>query len=140
MFNSAVQQSLREAFEIGLRQKFGEPVGPVLSWGLDYYPQSDLTPDQLRQFLSIDAGVVVNAIVASKVMPATMNQIRTNTITCALLDDRAGLCRWATEGLNRCASQPAPWPATDLHWRWILDNPSQYIVYCRELKKFLNQL
>jgi hypothetical protein len=140
MPNDMIQRKLTTAFAAGLRQELGEPVGSLLRAVAEYFPHTYLDNERLKQIADADKGVVVQAILANQLTESTMRQIQRNTITSALLADKDGVSRWATEGLNRCRQCPSPWPETAAGWQWILDNSSQYMTYCREVKCFQNQM
>ena len=128
------------AFQESLRRKFGEVIGGLLGDVATYYHQTTLEPAQLREILDTDVGAAVNAIVANKGDGSTMRLIRDQMVGSALIMDKDGVTRWATEGLNRCERAGGLWKASPPQWRWVLEDPDRYILYARQVKRFLHQI
>jgi hypothetical protein len=134
-----MQRDLRTAFEKGLRQHFGDFVGGMLMDVVNYRERLKLDAPRLREMVENDAAAVVGAIVANRADGALMLMIRSQMIGSALLDDRDAVIRWATEGLGRSRRVGGQWTDTERQWKWILEDPTRYIMHARQLKYFLNQ-
>jgi len=135
-----VRRDLRLAFENGLRLKFGDAAGPLLAEVISYGPHGKLDLVRLRHTLEEDAAAVVAGIVANRLDPSLMVLLRNQMIGCALIEDKEGVRRWATEGANRCQRIGGPWAATLPQWQWALEKPNELTIYARHLKYLFNQL
>jgi len=135
-----VQRELRSAIECGLVRQFGEMVGKMLMDVVAYREHLKLNAEWLRKALDNDATALVAAIIGNRMDAALMLMIRDQMIGCALLNDRDGVVRWATEGLNRYKRVSGPWAETEAQWKYVLEDPSRYMLYSRQVKFFLNQI
>ncbi|HEY8240089.1 MAG TPA: hypothetical protein VIH35_01520 [Kiritimatiellia bacterium] len=135
-----LQGELIKAFEAGLRIKFGELVGEVMTNIILYHHGESLNATRVRELVESDAGSALNSIVLNRVDGGTMRCIRACTIGSAILDDKDAVARWATEGLNRSKSMDGEWPATVPQWQWILGNTYMFIYYARQIKRAFNQM
>ena len=135
-----LQAELVAAFEAGLRAKFGDLVGEIMTQIIKYHHAENLNSARLRELVEADAGSVLNSIVLNRVDGGTMRTIRACTIGAAVLDDKESTVRWATEGLNRCKQVDGEWPGTVPQWQWILSNTYTFIYYARQIKRAFNQL
>lgn len=128
------------AMEAGLRKQFGEPLGSLLADAVSFGSHGLFDLNKVRHNLSDEAAAIVAGIVANRADAPMMLMLRNQMIGHAILHDRDGVVRWATEGLNRCKRVNGPWLETIPQWQWVLDNTDRYILYVRQLKLFLNQL
>lgn len=133
-----IQREFQSALEAGLRQQYGSAMGAVLAEVANYHGRTKLDPKRIREVVDNDAGAVVSAIVANRVDAPLMMMIRSQMIGSALLEDREAVVRWATEGLHRSKRVGGPWAETDAEWKWVLEDPTRFILYARQLKLFLN--
>jgi hypothetical protein len=113
-------------------------LGGLLAEVLAYRFHAKLDFKSLQEIVDTDAAAAVSAILANRVDGTSMQMIRTAMIGCALLEDKAGIERWATEGLHRSKRVGGPWFDTERQWQCVLDDPSRFILYARQLKFFLN--
>ncbi|MCG3147883.1 MAG: hypothetical protein PCFJNLEI_01324 [Verrucomicrobiae bacterium] len=134
-----VQTVLTDAFEAGLRQKYGADFARLFRDVIEYRPRVDLDVAELHRCVELDTTPVLKDIVANQVTGATLRAVRSLLIACALLADRTGVERWATELLNRCSQGGGDWPATTAQWQAVMKDPLQFIQVARQIKYFLNQ-
>jgi hypothetical protein len=109
--NINIHRKLTAAFETGLRQKYPTPLGTLLADAVGFNPRGKLDPNKLRASLSDEAVATVAGIVANRADAPLMLMIRSQMIGHAVLYDRDGVIRWATEGLTRCVRVAGPWTA-----------------------------
>jgi hypothetical protein len=131
---------IQEAFTLGLRQKFGDAMGDVLSEVIQFYQGTELDNDTLQKIREDDSAAVLSGIVANTVTGATMRGIRGQMIAAAIMADKDGVLRWATQGLNRCDRAGGEWAGSRGQWEWVLQNPDRFIVYARHVKYLFNQI
>jgi hypothetical protein len=134
------QLALARAFADGLNHQFGPVLGGLLAAVVQYRPNGRLDQKQLTAQLETDAGAILGAVVAHHVDTGTLHLIRGNTIGCAILRDRAGVVRWATEGRNQSERTGKGWEQSAPQWQYILENPDRFIRYVHEVKTFQNQV
>lgn len=135
-----LQAELVAAFETGLRAKFGDLVGGIMTQIIKYHHGESLNSARLREIVEADAGSVLNSIVLNRIDGGTMLALRSCTIGSAILDDKDAVVRWATEGHNRCKQVDGEWPGTVPQWQWILSNTYTFIYHARQIKRAFNQL
>jgi hypothetical protein len=135
-----IQRELRDCFTASLPQKYGEVLGALLTEVVAYSPRERLDPAHLRATLDANGAAIVNALLANRVTESTMLAIRTQMIGSALLGDKAGVVRWATEGLSRCQRIGGHWTKTGPQWQLVLDDPERLMLYARQVKYFMNQV
>ena len=135
-----LQAELVAAFESGLRAKFGDLIGEIMTQIIKYHHGEHLNATRLRELAEADAGSVLNSIVLNRIDGGTMRTLRACTIGSAILDDKESVIRWATEGLNRCKQLDGEWPGTAPQWQWILSNTYTFIYYARQIKRAFNQM
>jgi hypothetical protein len=135
-----MQREMRTAVEKGLRQHFGDFLGGMLVDVVNYRARIKLEHQRLRELVENDAAAVASAIVSNRTDGALMLMIRSQMIGSALLSDRDAVVRWATEGLSRSRRVAGPWTETERQWQWVLEDPTRYIMYARQLKYFLSLL
>lgn len=135
-----IQTKLTEAFTNGLIEAYGPALGTLGREIILYQRRGKLDSDKLRSCMELDSTPVLQAIVANKVTGSTLLGVRSLMIGAALLDDRAGVVRWATEGRNRCAISDNGWPETAPQWQSVLTAPDQFIQLARQIKYFMNQI
>ena len=131
---------IQEAFAVGLRQKFGDEMGEILNEVIQFYQGTELDQETMQKIRDDDSAAVLNAIVSNAVTGATMRGIRGQMIAAAIMADKDGVLRWATQGLNRCDRAGGEWASTKAQWEWVLQNPDRFIVYSRHVKYLLNQI
>ena len=135
-----VQRDLRQVFEVGLREKYGEPLGGMLGEVIAFYQGVKLDPAQLQKIVDNDATPVLSAVVSNRVDGATLRAMRSQVIGSALMTNKQAVVRWATEGLNRSRRMPGNWADTAPQWQQVLDDPDQFILLARQIKHFMNQI
>lgn len=135
-----VQAKLAEAFASGLREAYGPALGTLGRDVILYHPLVTLHLDELKRCVELESAPVLKAIIANKVTGTTLLEIRSLLVGAALLGDKAGVIRWATEGKNRCADGGGNWPATALEWEAALATPDQFIQLARQIKYFMHQI
>ena len=135
-----LQAELVAAFEAGLRAKFGDLIGEIMTQIIKYHHGENLNSTRLRELVEADAGSALSSIVLNRIDGGTMRTVRACTIGSAILDDKESVIRWATEGLNRCKQVDGEWPATVPQWQWMLSNTYTFIYYARQIKRAFNQM
>jgi hypothetical protein len=136
-----VQQELAAAFENGLRLTYGGDLAPLYREVAGYYKGVALDPDQLKHHRDLDTAAALDAIIGNQVRSSTLGSIRSAMISCALLQDRDGLVRWATEGASRAQQMDEPAiKATRPQWEAVLKDPDRFIFMARQIKFFMNQM
>ncbi len=128
---------LRAAFDIGLRQHFGDDVGALLAAVLKYHPGMKIDDTNLKQTIETDSGMILEQVVGDRVDGTTLQGICEAMIGSALIQDIDGVNRWAKEGEVRCAKAGPEWAATSGQWQWVLAHPLQFINCARAIKKFV---
>ena len=135
-----IQKRILDSIEVGLVQKFEEPVGRLLANAVSYMPREWLEADRLKEVVGRDSATILNSILQGKVTGSTMRQVQAAMVGSALLHDRDAVVRWAKEGATRAPRLDGEWPSSVSEWEWVLANPDRYILLIRELKEFLNQV
>jgi len=135
--NTRIQQEIAEAFENGLRLRYGEALGALYSEVLRYRAGNFLEVDELRANLDTEAVPVLRAILTNKVESSTLSGIRSLMIGCAIAGDQEAVIRWATEELNRARQFGGEWADTVPQWEAVLRNPGDFVLFARQLKYFL---
>ena len=129
-----------EAFALGLRQKYGDAMGEMLSEVVQFYQGTELDNETMQKIRDDDSAAVLNAFVSNAVTGGTMRGIRGQMIVAALMADKDAVLRWATQGLGRCDRAGGEWATTKPQWDWVLQNPDRFIVYARHIKYLFNQI
>jgi hypothetical protein len=135
-----IRRDLKAAFESGLQQKFGAGLGALLAEAAVHGPHGKIDLEQLRRTLENDAAAIVTGIVANRADAPMLLLLRNQMIGSAIVEDKAAVKRWATEGLNRCRRVAGPWAETAPQWQWVRDNTDAFCTYTRQVKYFVNQL
>ena len=135
--NNTIQRDLAEAFDNGLRLRYGDTFGPLYSEVMHYRAGNFLETDELRGSLDVEAVPVLHAILNNKVEPPTLYGIRSLMIGCAIAGDQDAVFRWATIGLNRAREWGGEWTQTIPQWEAVKNDPGHFVLYARQLKFFL---
>ena len=135
--NIIIQKEIAEAFENGLRFRYGDVLGPLYSEVLRYRAGNFLETDELRANLDTEAVPILRAILTNKVEASTLSGIRSIMIGCAIAGDRDAVIRWAIEGLNRARQFGGEWTDTVPQWEAVLRNAGDFVLFARQLKYFL---
>jgi len=135
--NIIIQKEIAEAFENGLRLRYGEALGALYGEVLRYRAGNFLETDELRADLDTEAVPVLRAILTNKVESSTLHGIRSLMIGCAIAGDRDAVIRWATEGLNRVRQFDGEWKDTLPQWEAVLRNAGDFVLFARQLKYYL---
>lgn len=136
-----IQKQLADAFENGLRLTYGNDRAALYREVALYYPGVGLDTPQLQRNNDLDTAAALSAIVGNRVQPGTLHNIRAAMIGCALLMDKPGTIRWATEGLSRVQHMTEPAARHTLpQWQSVLRDPDEFIRMARQIKFFMNQM
>ena len=135
--NTSIQKEIAEAFENGLRLRYGDALGALYSEVQRYRAGNFLEADELRANLDTEAVPILRAILTNKVEASTLSGIRSLMIGCAIAGDRDAVIRWATEGLNRVRQFDGEWKDTVPQWEAVLRGPGDFVLFARQLKYFL---
>ena len=84
--NIIIQKEIAEAFENGLRLRYGEALGALYGEVLRYRAGNFLETDELRADLDTEAVPVLRAILTNKVESSTLHGIRSLMIGCAIAE------------------------------------------------------